>query len=211
MTRRLETAGRVAITAAKIARAVPQEFEKGVKLSTLKEWPGNPKAHAVEAIVEMMRRNGYYGVVYAQRSSRRLIAGHGRKKAYKKLRVSAVDVLWLDVDDATAARIVAADNRAPELGGYDNPALYAFLVNLEGDSNLAGTGYTTDDMDILRRAIDDKAPEPVRVAAGPAGYRIIVTCKDATEQAALTAELKQRGFTCRRSGKPTDTNGDVPT
>jgi DNA modification methylase len=138
---------------------VHQEYERGVALRTLKDWPDNPKGHDVDAIVASMTANGAYGVVYAQRSSRRLLAGHGRKAAYRVLGVRAVDVVWLDVDDKTAARIVAADNHTATLGGYDDSALYAYLRTLQADDNLIGSSYDSDDVEAVRRVLEQERPE----------------------------------------------------
>jgi ParB-like chromosome segregation protein Spo0J len=147
---------RARTTAADVAN-VPQRYQQNVKLSTLREFPGNPKTHDVDALVDLMKANGRYGVVYAQKGSRRLLAGHGRKKAYKRLGLKTVDVVWLDVNDTVAARIVAADNRSVELGGYDDVALLAFLRQLASDDDgLLGTGYADDD--IARLAYELETP-----------------------------------------------------
>lgn len=52
----------------------------------------------------------------------------------------------IDVDDITAARIVAVDNRTAELGGYDDAQLLDLLRTLP---DLDGTGYTDLDMEAL--------------------------------------------------------------
>jgi hypothetical protein len=208
------TRARTDANANALARAVPQRFEPAVRLSTLHEWPGNPKAHDVPALVALMHRNGRYGVVYVQASTRRMLAGAGRKKAYRKLHVKAVDVVWLDVDDQTAARIVASDNRSVELGGTDDAALAAFLSTQEAAGNLDGTGYTRDDMaELVRAATSLDAPRDVD-GAGPAAppaattdadqpdedgatYHVVVVCANRKGQRSLLSELKGRGLACR--------------
>ena len=52
-----------------------------------------------------------------------------------------------------AARIVAADNRTADLGGYDERLLAELLGDLP---DLAGTGYTEDD---LHRLVSDLADD----------------------------------------------------
>lgn len=194
--------------AAALAHVVPQRFENNVRLSTLKDWPGNPKTHDVPMLVSLMQRNGRYGVVYVQSSTRRILAGHGRRKAYRKLRVTAVDVLWLDVPDDVAARIVAADNRSAELGGYDGNALAAYLREQEAAGNLDGTGYSSDDVaTIARAALALDAPHAAPTATADAdddadddegsSYHVVVVLPNRKGQRALLSELKGRGLACR--------------
>ena len=132
-----------------IIRFLPQRYEESVELKTLEDWPGNPKDHDIGAIVESMRENGFYGAVRAQLSSRRILAGHGTREALRRLKVKRVHVLWIDCDDATGARIVAADNRLSELGGYNEPALLEYLRSLQEQGNLRGSGYDDDDVTTL--------------------------------------------------------------
>ncbi|HYG67587.1 MAG TPA: DNA methyltransferase, partial [Anaeromyxobacteraceae bacterium] len=56
----------------------------------------------------------------------------------------------LDVDDATALRILIADNRIADLGTYSDERLAQVLAEiLEQTSSLSGTGYDADDLDQL--------------------------------------------------------------
>lgn len=57
----------------------------------------------------------------------------------------------IDVDDDRASRIVLADNRTSELGGFDQGALEGLLTALP---DLDGTGYTSDDLESLSAAVD---------------------------------------------------------
>ncbi|MCF3960284.1 ParB/RepB/Spo0J family partition protein [Streptomyces fuscigenes] len=62
-------------------------------------------------------------------------------------------------DDATARRIVLADNRTSDAGSYDDAALAALLDDMDGD--LAGTGYTDTDLtDLLEYLAEAETDEP---------------------------------------------------
>lgn len=192
-----------------LVREVPQRYERGVKVSSLKDWPGNPKAHDVAALVELMKRNGRYGVVYAQESTRRLLAGHGRRKAYRVLGVRAVDVVWLDVSDDVGARIIAADNHSVELGGYDDAALYKFLDEQRAADNLDGTGYGLDDVAALKKALDigdGTAPsagtEPAGEPGEPAPERLIDPPKHPVSKFGDTYQLGRHRVMCGDSTNP---------
>ena len=70
-------------------------------------------------------------------------------------------------DDATATRINLVDNKAAQAGGWDEEALAELIAGLDGD--LAGTGYTDQDLTDLLAAIEeayeeepDEEPEPAR-------------------------------------------------
>jgi len=62
----------------------------------------------------------------------------------------------IDVDDDQAARINAIDNRATDLGGYDDTMLSQVLSELP---DLTGTGYTGNDLDELLRTTGAMAEE----------------------------------------------------
>ncbi|WP_061443862.1 hypothetical protein [Streptomyces sp. CCM_MD2014] len=60
--------------------------------------------------------------------------------------------------DDTARRIVLADNRTSDAGAYDDQALADLLADMDGD--LAGTGYTDDDLEDLLQYLEEDEPEP---------------------------------------------------
>lgn len=129
------------------AGIVPQTYEL-VDALTLNLWPGaeNPKLHDLDAIGASMEANGVFGALLVQKSTRRVIAGNGSLTAAVSRGVGTVPVLWLDVDDDRARRIMLADNRLSEIGGIDEEKLAALLGSMP---DLAGTGYDIGDLDVL--------------------------------------------------------------
>lgn len=204
-----DTAAAETATLAALVRHVPQRYEPGVKVSSLKDWPGNPKQHDVPAIVESMKANGVYGVVYAQQSSRRLLKGHGTRKALRIVGVRAIDVVWLDVSDETAANIVAADNRLTERGGVDDHLLYKFLNEQVGLDRLDGTGYDVDDVAALKKALelsDGTTPtagtEPAAEPGEPAPERLIDPPKHPVSKTGQVYQLGRHRVMCGDSTNP---------
>ena len=63
--------------------------------------------------------------------------------------MTEVPVYWVDVDDATARRILLADNRTNDLATYDDAVLAELLTALAEDDDLLGSGYDGDDLDDL--------------------------------------------------------------
>jgi len=121
------------------------------RIDSLEPWPVNPNEGDVGAISQSVTRNGWYGVVVAQKSSRRILAGHHRIEAAQQLGQSDVPVFWHDVDDATAERIVLGDNRTNRLGRDDGAALLDMLQKVASEPlvGLDGTGWDGDDLDEL--------------------------------------------------------------
>jgi hypothetical protein len=105
----------------------------------------------------------------------RIIAGEHRWRGAKAKGLGQVPALILDVDDDAALRILLADNRTAEIGGYDDPALAELLRSLD---DLDGTGWTEQDLDDLADAIaadnavaltPERAPTPGSGRADQAG------------------------------------------
>lgn len=131
-------------------------------IDCVSQHPRNPNSGDVDEIVASILKNGMYRPIYAQKSTGHILAGNTTHTACLQLGAKQIPVVWLDVDDQTATRILLADNRVAELAHRDEGLLLALLDDLapeRDDLALLGTGYSTRDMDKLR-AIDD---EPVAV------------------------------------------------
>ena len=111
--------------------------------------PRNPRQGDVGAIHESIEANGFYGAVVAQRSTGFILAGNHRWQAARHAGATEVPVIWVDVDDDHALRILLADNRTNDLATYDDSALASLLQELADAGNLAGTGYDGDALDDL--------------------------------------------------------------
>ena len=117
----------------------------------LRPYHRNPRLGDVEAIARSQEVNGQYRpiVVNLGRHTGRpleVLAGNHTLAAAKHLGWAKIAATTVDVDDMEAARIVAADNRTADLGGYDDAVLIGLLQELP---DLDGTGYTEDDLDDL--------------------------------------------------------------
>ncbi len=127
--------------------------------------PDNANVGDVDVIAESIRVNGFYAPIIVQASTGFILAGNHRYQAAKKLGMEQVPVVYLDVDDAEAKRIMVADNRTTRLGHDDSELLTALLEDL-GDTELGlmGTGYSHANLQTLIDAADkfdpDFAPEP---------------------------------------------------
>jgi len=118
-----------------------------VPLDSLSLFPGNARRGNADAIRDSLRTNGQYRPLLVQTGTRRVVAGNNVLAVMREEGWAEAEVKWLDVDDATARRIVLADNRTSDLSGYDDAALSALLAEVGED--LSGTGYTPDDFSSL--------------------------------------------------------------
>ena len=120
-----------------------------VPIGMLKGYDKNPRKGNVKAIAESLQINKQYRPIVVQQSSKKILAGNHTWKAAKELGWDEIAVVFVDVNDEEAKRIVLADNRTNDLADYDNQILAELLRDL-GDSG--GTGYSEQDMQALLNA-----------------------------------------------------------
>lgn len=156
-------------------RAVAVEVVE-VDVDSLELHPENPRSGDVGAISQSIKRNGWFGALVAQSSTRRVLVGNHRLIAARQLRLPAVPVHWIDVDDLTARRILLADNRTSDLASYNETDLVALLQTHIQEDDLLGTGWDADDLDDLLRFIEPAAI--VETGAEPAPLEPITSVGD---------------------------------
>lgn len=116
-------------------------------LAELKQHPKNPKKGDVEAIGESIEENGFYGTVLAQKSTGYILAGNHKVKAAAAHGIVELPVMFIDCDDATAERILLADNKIAALGSFDDRIVMSILEDQKKRTgSLRGTGYSDDDL-----------------------------------------------------------------
>ena len=126
---------------------VRQEYET-VSVDALKPHERNVNQGDLGAIVESIGANGFYGAVIAQQSTGKILAGEHRWRAAITQGLGFIPVLWVDVDDAAALRILLVDNRTSRLGTDDPAKLSELLQSILSDvGDLSGTGYSSEDLD----------------------------------------------------------------
>jgi hypothetical protein len=151
--------------------ALPAKYidTRTVDPDELKPYPGNPNAGDVDVVRGSVRANGQYRSVVARRlpdGTLELLAGHTTTQATKD-ELGRVRVEVIEADDATARRIVAADNQTARKATMDEAALLALLDKAQADGGLEGTGF--DDVEFrnlvdrhMRPPGDREAPEDFR-------------------------------------------------
>ncbi len=129
-------------------KSIQKNFKsKSVAVEKLKEHPRNYREHPddqLEHIISSIKSHGFYrNIVVAKDNT--ILAGHGVVKAAKKMGLTHVPIIQLDIafDSPQAMKVLIGDNEISHLGEIDDRALSEILkeimdVDLDG---LVGTGY----------------------------------------------------------------------
>lgn len=123
-----------------------QEFE-AVAVGDLKPHPDNPRKGNLGVITGSIKAHGFFGACVVQRATGHILVGNHRWLAAREAGEAEVPVLWLDVDDEMAKRILLADNRTAEFATWDEAALHAMLAELSVTTKgLDGLAFTEADL-----------------------------------------------------------------
>ena len=143
------------------------------KLSDLTPWEDNPRIndHAVDEVAKSISRFGFSAAIVANKDMR-IIAGHTRWKASKKLGLEYVPVRIMDLDDADCQLLAIADNKIGELSNWDDGGLTDVLNRLQDEGkDLTGIGFGEEELSNLLEMLD---PEDVITVETPEPQPVIV-------------------------------------
>jgi DNA modification methylase len=140
---------------------VPQRYEPDVALGRLHPDPANPNTGDAELLAELLAANGFAGAVMAQEGTGRIIDGETRWKTAQDEGMPSVPVIWVDVDDDGARRLLASINESTRRGADDPAKLLALLQPLQVSARgLAGTAHTEAQLAALARTLNGGAAGP---------------------------------------------------
>ena len=150
-----------------------------VPVGSLSFYPGNPRRGNVGLIAESLKANGLYKPLVVQKSTNYVLAGNHTLMAARDLGYEEIDVVFADVDDEAARRIVLIDNKSADVATYDTDDLAALLADVE---DFAGTGFSADDLARLIAplppefpVLDPDAPGPEPKTCPNCGYELLRT------------------------------------
>jgi len=132
---------------------------KKITLDKLESWPRNYRRHPAEQVkrlVDSLERNGQRKAVVVQKSTNRIIAGHGVVEAARTLGWSEVRCDVWDVTDEQAEAFLVDDNELQRFADDDEEVLTALLGDLV-DSDYPALSY--DPVDIEAMVGDTSLPE----------------------------------------------------
>lgn len=137
----------------------------------LKPHPDNPRRSDVDAIAESLQVNGQYRPIVTVTDGT-ILAGTHTFHGAVQIGMESLSCVVLDIDPngEEAKRIMLADNRLADLGGYDEGVLADLLAELDASTGLGGTGYDEDDLADLLAELEEVEPTAPYVSdADPAG------------------------------------------
>lgn len=173
-----------------------QEYEL-VAVDELKVHPKNPNQGDVGAIIESIDVNGFFGALIVQLSTKFVLAGNHRLLAAMHHGVEEVPVIWVDVDDEQANRILIAEQHLARMGQNNEPMLAELLTQLAmSPTGLAGTGYDGDDLDAMLNMLNDDAPAKKKRERAES-FNVSVRCETIEEQQQTLTKLLAQGFDAR--------------
>jgi hypothetical protein len=120
---------------------------ESVPIAELRPNPRNPNKHSEEQIERLMAalaRDKQTRPVLARKANKMLIAGHGVHTAARRLGWTEISVIFLDVDQANADRIMLADDRLANLSELDDRRV-ADLMKEIGQGDWLATGYSVEE------------------------------------------------------------------
>jgi len=111
-------------------------------IANLKRYPANPREGDIGAISESLRTLGQYRPVVVNKRTNEVLKGNHTVAAASSLGWKEIAVVWVDVDEQRASKIVLADNKTADKATYDKDILVSMLQEI---STLEGTGFDAED------------------------------------------------------------------
>ena len=147
-------------------------------IGDLSPWEKNPRRNeaAIDEVAGSIRRFGFASPIIATKANR-IIAGHTRWEAAKKLGLDVVPVRVMDLDPVDAQLLAIADNKLGEIAEWDDAMLADVLGELR-EYDLSGLGFDDNELADLLGSLDGgdgegdgegKEPEPQPVIVDVSG------------------------------------------
>ena len=119
---------------------------KKIAINELKPYAQNPRKGNIDLIAQSLITYGQYKPITVNQRTNEILAGNHTYAAAKKLGWAEIAVTYVDVDEATAAKIVLIDNRSTDAGTYDTQILLNLLDSFD---SIDATGYNQEDYEKL--------------------------------------------------------------
>lgn len=128
-----------------------------VPIDQLRPDPANPRRIGdaeLDALERSLRRFGFVQPVLARREDGVVVGGHQRLVAARRLGLSTVPVIWLDLPPDQARLLGLALNKIS--GSWDEQLLARLLAELQAatDIDLTLSGFDEDEVESLLRSLD---------------------------------------------------------
>jgi hypothetical protein len=124
---------------------------ESVPISSVRTYDKNPRVGNVDLIAESLNTSGQFKPIVVNERTGMILAGNHTYLAARKLGWTDIYASFVDVDDATAKRIVLADNKTADAGEYDDSVLAELIASLP---DISGTGYSAVEVDDIIKSLN---------------------------------------------------------
>lgn len=132
----------------------PDLAEQLADTASLTVHPTNPRRGDVAGIATSLNRFGQVRPIVVTSEGVIVAGNHTYRAATEVLRWEQIAVTVFTGSDDEAQAYLIADNRWGDLGEYDDTVLADTLADMADRGQLAGTGYTADQVDDLLAQLD---------------------------------------------------------
>lgn len=131
-----------------------------VHIEDVRTHPANPRDGDVEEIKGSIRESGFHQPLVVNERSGKILTGNHRWMAAKALGMSEIPVLYVDVSEEEALRILLRDNKTSDEAGWIDDELLGVLEHLNStEQGLTGTGFGMEEYDDLSQEVDPPPPD----------------------------------------------------
>ena len=123
-----------------------------IPIGSVQPHPLNPRKGNVPVIADSLKVNGQYKPILISKRTGNILAGTHTWKAAYSLGWKTIGATFADVGPEEEVQILLADNRAADSGFTNEDAALALLQALP---DLAGTGYSVEDLKLPESNVED--------------------------------------------------------
>lgn len=130
-----------------------REHEKPNKIETiylqdLKPYEKNPRKHGkgIDALVMSITSHGFTNPIIIDQNNR-IVAGHGRYQAAKRLKLSTVPCVRVELNEKEYHEVLLSDNKIAELSKWDNKLLQETMLIMGDLKDMQIPGFSLDEID----------------------------------------------------------------
>lgn len=147
------------MTPTEVQAQIDKDGGELIDVRAMVPWSRNPRQNEIAAkkLAEFIKTHGWGAPCLVQAGTHRIIGGHTRWKAAKKLGLKRIPVRYRTCDDRTADALAMADNKLAEEAEWNAPGVAEILSGFSLEE-AAVLGWDSHDLEQLAKDADDFGP-----------------------------------------------------
>ena len=124
-----------------------------VSLADVKKHPKNPRIGNKKKLKESIKELGFVDPIVVQKSTMTVLGGNHRVEVAQSMGYETLPAHVIDCDDKGAYKVMMALNRIPDESTYNEEIQAEILEIIQGfggEDALAGTGYSSQEAEVIR-------------------------------------------------------------